>query len=228
MNNLLIRASQAHKLMTKPKTLKDQEAGILAQTTQTYLKELWLENTFGYKEPVVSDEIMKGWLCEQDSMTLTQDILGGELRLKNTKLFKNDFIKGTPDVILKDVVEDVKSSWSIKTFFNSELESNYWWQGQCYMELTGIHKYRLIYCLNDTPEHLVTNERQRYYYKFQCDEDNPMLKLIYSQIEHNHSYSKIPKEKRIKIFNFDYDPEAIKKLYSQIEKARNFYNSLEL
>jgi len=214
--------------MTEPKLKADKEAGNLSETTKTYVRELWLKHNFGYKDVFMVDEIMKGFLCEQDSMTLTQNVLGGELRSKNLKQFENDYIIGTPDVILSNVVEDVKSSWSIKTFMEAEQEKAYWWQGQCYMALTGIKNYRLIYCLNSTPEHLVTNERQRFFYKFQCDEENPMLKTIYEQIELNHNYDSIPEKDRIKIFEFEYDHEAIMSLYDKIEKARIYYKSLKL
>lgn len=225
---LKIRASQAFKLMTEPKLKADKEAGRLSETAKTYIRELWLFEKYGYKEPVVTDIILKGFFCEQDSMTLVQNVLKGELRSKNLKRFENDYVTGIPDVILSDVIEDVKSSWSIKTFMESELEKQYYYQGQCYMALTGINKYRLIYCLNSTPEHLVTNERQKYYYKFQCDEENSMLKDIYKQIERNHEYNNIPESDRVKIFSFDFNAVEYAKLCDQVIKARNYYDSLTL
>lgn len=228
MGNLLIRASAAHKLMTEPKLKTDKEAGNLSETTKTYLSELWLEENYGYKEIVYTDSILKGLMCEQDSMDLVQKVLGGKLRIKNTEHFKNDFIKGTPDIILDDCVEDVKTSFSIKTFHDCELEKAYYWQAICYMALTGREKYRLIYCLVDTPSELITSEKTRMYYKFGCDEENIDYQIASKQIELNHKYSHIPAENRIKVFEFDFNQSDYEKLCLQIEKARRYYEQITL
>jgi len=230
-----IRASQSYKLITEPKLKIDKELGNLSKTTKTYIEELWLENNFGYKEPIMTEEMMKGLLCEQDSLALVQKILGGEFRIKNTKNYKNDLITGTPDIIIEDekINEDVKCSFSIKTFFKAninedEICENYFWQGQCYMALTGAKKYRLIYCLVQTPDSIIVELKKRIYYKFDCDETNKDYQQMSEQIEMNHNIKDISEEKRIKVFEFDYDQSKINFLYSKIHKAREYYKSLKI
>ena len=229
MEKLKIRASSSYKMMTDPKNKSDKEAGFLSETTKTYLKELWLYNNYGFREEVLTDEIIKGVETEEECLSLVQEVLGGnELRLKNKKMFENDFITGTPDIILSDTIEDVKSCFTVKTFMNSELIDNYYMQGQCYMELTGKRKFRLIYCLVQTPQKLIYNEQMKFYYKFNCDEEHPEYIRIAKQIEQNHNIEKIPAKDRIKVFEFDYDPLIIAKLNSRIEKAREFYSKISL
>lgn len=162
-NKLLIRASALSRLMSEPKSKADKEAGLLGETAKTLITEIWLNNEYGYKEDVVTDEMMKGLICEQDSMSLVQDVLGGEFRLKNTTYFKNEFIHGTPDIILskEDYCEDIKTSYNLRTFVDAEYKqgNSYWWQGQAYMWLTGKTKYRLMYCLVETPSDITVEQK---------------------------------------------------------------------
>lgn len=232
-NNILIRASALSRLMSEPKSKADKEAGLLGETAKTLITEIWLNNEYGYKEDVVTDEMMKGLICEQDSMALVQDVLGGEFRTKNTERFTNECITGLPDIILKkdDYDEDVKSSWSLRTYINADFKkgNDYWWQGQGYMWLTGKKNYRLIYCLVPTPDDIIVEQKKRFYYKFNCDETNKDYINISMQIDHNNNIiSKIPKEKRVKIFEFPFDKEAIEKVKTQHAKALNYYNTLKL
>lgn len=227
-SEITFRASQVGRLMTDPKLNADKLAGNLGQTAKSYIEEIWLHKEFGYKEEIMTDEMLKGLICEQDSMELVQQVLGGEFRVKNRKNFKNDYLIGTPDIVLTDSIEDLKTSFTVKTFFNSEFNSIYYWQGQVYMELTGVKHFRLIYCLVNTPEEIVLDLEKRLYYKFSCDEDNPHYKLWVEQIRKNHNFDNIPAKNRIKVFEFVYNPEDIEKMYRKIDKAREYYKSLTL
>ena len=146
-NNILVRCSKLGALLTNPISKKDKEEGNLSETTKTLAHDIFLRNEFGYKENVYTDEMLKGLYCEQDSMELVQSVLGGEFRKRSGNQLKNKFIQGTPDIVLdsEDVVEDIKTSWDLRTFFNAELSKPYLAQGQGYMWLTGKKKYRLIY-----------------------------------------------------------------------------------
>jgi hypothetical protein len=228
MEKLLFRASRAGMLMTEPRNKSDKEAGNLSETSKTFVEDMFLKNEYGYEEPVLTDEMLKGLLCEQDSLRLVQSVLGGEFRIKNKEYFENDFICGTPDIILKssDYVEDVKTSFTIKTFFRSELLPVYYWQAQCYMALTGKKNYRLIYCLVNTPQEIVTELKKRIYFRYGCEEENNDYQNASMQIEKNHNYEHIAKEKRIRVFDFPFEKDKIELLYKKVENARIYYNSL--
>jgi len=228
-NKVLFRCSKLAPLMTEPKSKIDKEAGNLSQGAKTLVEDLWLKNNYGYDEDVVTDQIMKGILCEQDSIALAQEVLGGEFRLTYKKLISNDYLKGTPDIVLSDCVEDIKTSFDIRTFFRAELTDDYYLQLQGYMALTGKKKARLIYCLVDTPDDIIIEQQKRVWFKFAGREDNPDYQRISEQIAFNHKVSdRIPAKDRIKVFEFSYDAELIEKLYRQIEKARIYYDTLKL
>lgn len=231
MKDILFRCSSVGNLLAEPRNKADKEAGRLSETAKTLVFNMWLKNEFGYEERVMTDDMMKGLLCEQDSMNLVYSVLGGEPRFRFKEQLKNKYIIGTPDIVLKkeDVVEDIKTSSNLRTFVEAELTKLYFAQAQAYMALTGKRKYRLIYCLVKTPEELLLNQKKKFYYQFNCDEENQDYINASMQIDHNNNLiDKLPKEKRIKVFSFDYDQSFIDNMYRKIEQAREYYKTLKL
>ena len=203
----------------------------LSQTAKSYIASLWLRLEYGYQEPVVTNELLKGNLCEQDSIELVTDLIpASEFRVKNRDHYEDEYFTGTPDVIIRkdDVIEDVKSSWTLRTFFESKPDKDYIGQAQVYMHLTGIHNYRLIYALVDTPDAIVFQEMKRYYFKFGQDEGNPEYERICNQLEAMHKVSHIPQEDRMKVYTYTYDPTYIKELIFRVKEARKYYATLTL
>lgn len=221
-----------NQLIELGQLLEKEKIGVtIAKTTESFVRSMWLEKEFGYREDFVSDETFKGLLCEDDSLGLVQEVLGGEFRMKNKQHFENEYVRGTPDVILKkqDYVEDVKTSFNLRTFTEAELSKLYWWQGQGYMWLTGKTHYRLIYCLVPTPDAILGNQKRSWFYKFGQDEYNQHFIDAVDQIDHNNNLiSKIPANKRVKVFEFDFDPDKIELLKSKIDVCRDFYKTLSL
>jgi len=227
MDSLLIRCSALGLVHTDAKTKAKKDAGELSETVKTYLRELYLEREFGFKDEVFTDEMKKGIMLENDSICLCNIVLGGKTRAKNEQYFKNEYICGTPDVILNDYVEDVKTSSNLKTFINAELNKNYYWQLQGYMELTGLSKARLIYCLHPDPFEIVQNKKKVLYYKFDCDENNQSYIDACNQIDHNNSLIEfLPNEKRIKVFEFE--KVNMDQTYEKIEKIREYYKTISI
>ena len=226
---ILFRCSGTGSLMTDPKLKADKDAGNLSETAKTFVEDKWLFDTFGFAESIKNQYMDKGNECEQDSMDLVTQVLEGGFRSRyNTKL-QNDYVIGTPDIVLQDCVEDIKTSWNLKTFFNAELSKMYFAQAQCYMWLTGKEKYRLIYALVPTPQSMVLNECEKLVYKYGKNYDNEDYIAECQQIQRNNDLIKeLPTEKRVKVFAFDYDPNYIETLKGKIEKAREYYNTLKL
>ena len=226
---ILFRCSGTGSLMTDPKLKADKDAGNLSETAKTFVEDKWLFDTFGFAESIKNQYMDKGNECEQDSMDLVTQVLEGGFRSRyNTKL-QNEYVIGTPDIVLQDCVEDIKTSWNLKTFFNAELSKMYFAQAQCYMWLTGKEKYRLIYALVPTPQSMVLNECEKLVYKYGKNYDNEDYIAECQQIQRNNDLIKeLPTEKRVKVFAFDYDPNYIETLKGKIEKAREYYNTLKL
>lgn len=198
----------------------------LSKTTISYLNKLHREEVFGRRYEIKSKYLEKGIHQEEDSITLYTEVFG-ELLLKNKETFSNDYITGTPDNI-QGKVRDFKSSWDFTTFpmYETSLpNSDYYWQMQGYMDLTGLKTAEVAYCLVDTSEVLIQDEIRRTGWKLGMIDIPEDLE---KEIEANMRYEDIPKEMRVKVFQVDYDPDKIVSLYKQIELCRKYLNELSL
>jgi hypothetical protein len=227
---ILFRCSGVHALLTEPKTKAEKEIGGLSQASKIAVKGLWLFREYGYLEQVKSDCMDKGNECEQDSMELAQTVLGGEFRSRFATKLRNDYVIGTPDIVLQtDYVEDIKTSWNLRTFSSAELSPQYYTQAQCYLWLTGKRNYRLIYCLVPTPQHLVEKEKNKLAWSFGNDYENKDYIAQCEQIQKNSDLiNDIPNEDKVKVFEFTFDEEFIENLKLKINNAREFYKTIKL
>tara|TARA_B110000902_G_C14124734_1_gene519603 strand:+ start:229 stop:942 length:714 start_codon:yes stop_codon:yes gene_type:complete len=219
-DDYLFRCSSIGKLMTNSRSKSDP----LSQTAKTYLKDLHKEEIFNRRNEIQSKYLDKGIQVEEKSISLYSEVMD-ELFIKNKERFNNDFITGEPDN-KQNLVRDIKSSWNFATFpiYETEIPNKiYYWQLMGYMALTGLKSAELVYCLVDTPELLIEDEKRRMSWKL------GMLELpesLEKELEENMTYSDIPKELRIKVFELDYDEEAVTKLYERIKICREFLNKL--
>lgn len=113
------------------------------------------------------------------------------------------FFCGTPDLIVENVVYDIKCSWDCFTFplFENEIPNkDYFYQLQVYMYLTGCKKAVLTYVLLNTPEELTYEEK--------------------------HNYDNMDKKYRIKTYSFDYDETIIEQLKEKVTNVRQYINIL--
>lgn len=224
---MIVRCHQLKAFMTEPKTKEDREKGLLSETTKKLIADIFLFDKFGYKEPLITDPIMKGLYSEQESLKLVQKVLKGQFRAKNTEVFKNDIISGTPDVVI-DLIEDIKTSYTLSSYFNTkESKSDYYWQMQGYMWLTGKKNARVIHTLLPSSEEAIMNEKKKFFYKFNQQSDHPEYIKISQQIEHNNKVIlTIPDNKRVKVIDIPFDPNTPELIKSRWEKAKVLYDSL--
>ena len=226
----LFRASGIGALMVNPRAKKDKEAGVLSVTAKTFVEECWLHIKYGFSEPLNTFQIQKGHICEDDSIALMQEVYpfeGG--REKNEQHFNDEFFKGTPDVILPEFIEDVKTCWTGLTFAKKKtIPKLYEAQAQVYMHLTGRKKYRLIYTFVDTPESIMTELEKSLFFKHSCDEENPSYIEDCLNLRRLHSTRGIPAIERLKIFEFDYSGAYIKDLKDRMKKARRYFSEQKL
>jgi hypothetical protein len=119
------------------------------------------------------------------------------------------------------MVIDVKSSWDCFTFpyFMSEPPKDYIAQLQIYMELLGVKKAALVYCLeNGTDEQIERKawELSKKAGKEEMDMDD------WNQAEALLNYDHLLEKNRIKVFEFDYDAEMIATLQDRVVAARDY------
>lgn len=217
MKDFKIRASQCGQIM-----------GIkgLGKTGQTYC-ETWLkEQLYNRKKTFSSKYTDKGNIMEDASLDFIAEQLGYGMLIKNEKQKENDYITGTPDVVLNDLIIDVKNSWDPFSFplFDIDVPNNaYYWQAQCYMELFNIDNYKLIYVISDTPVNLI--EKEAYYW---C-KDNGYDELdldIYKQFIRKMTYQDVDSKLKLKSFDIKRNPKDIEKVIERVWECRNYISKL--
>jgi len=217
-----IRCSSLGKIMTSPKS----KGEVLSQTAKTYLKELAIEEKFGIRKEFSSRYTDKGNIQEDTAIEMASKVLSLPFALKNTEYFENEFIKGTPDLILEDEIIDIKCSWDGTTFpwFEDELPNkDYFWQLVGYCWLTGRKKARVVYCLVDTPEDIVQDEiRRTSWKKFEID----VTEETENEVRAKHEFSHISENKRVRAYLVDLTNEDIDKVKEKLLHAREYYNDL--
>lgn len=217
---LKIRASKLGAIMTDSKTKSDT----LGATCRSALRDIWIAEKYHRIRDFSNVMIEKGNKNENIGIQMLS-LKFRDLFEKNEQYFENDYFTGTPDIIDTEYLYDVKCSWSLHTFFDADLSKDYHAQGQVYMELTGRKKYRLCYVLTDTPEKLIQQEIQKILYK--CA-DPSLLPDIEQGVRSQLTFSDIPKESRVKVFEFNHDPEFIKKACDKIDLCRIEYEKFTL
>lgn len=212
---------------------KQQTPPGLSETTKKYISSVWMEQTLGFRKNICTDAMLKGIMCEDESIGLIQSVLGGSERVKNTDKYRNEYMEGTPDILRTVTVEEIKNCEDLETFRavdpSGPPDSGYHWQCQSYMWLTNRKKARLIYAIVPTPELIQCSKKNSLFYKFGCQENHPDYIDMCDQIEHNNNIIRLlPAKKRIKVFDIAYDPDMIEALKVRIELAREYYQTLSL
>lgn len=212
------RCSQIGKVMTQPKNKSD----LISKTTQTFLEQWLKELIYRRKKEFSSKYTEKGIQVENTSIEFASEQLGWGMVFKNEQYFENYWITGTPDIILSNKIIDVKNSWDCFTFpiLDAELEnSDYYWQVQGYMDLTGKESAQVVYILSDTPEHLVDDEIRRQGWKMGFI-DIPIE--FEDEIRYKLSYTDIHPKLKIKVFEVIRNQPDIDLIHLQVEKC-NLY-----
>lgn len=228
------------KLEAKPKRTAKQDETLaeliakrdakpnLSAGAKTYCKK-WLkeqEDFYNRRAEFSNKYTERGIICEPAAIELMADAMGyGEIS-KNEQRFEDEHFLGIPDVILRDEIPDVKASWSWETFplFEDKLpESDYFYQGQVYAELTGKSRFSVNYCLLNTPEEIIM--REAFYQSRKAGFDEVEMEL-YDEVKAKMTYDGLPVHLRFKRFAFDKDETVIAALRQQVELCRVYIAEL--
>lgn len=229
-----IQESELLKLENKPKARTDLQEGKyqkliytkdnpeLPETAKGYCRDWLKTQLYNSKTEIKSKYLDKGNIMEDESIDFIADELGFGFLLKNEEHFSNDFMMGTPDVLYGDLVIDVKNSWDCFTFplFDTEVPNmDYYWQLQGYMCLADKGNAKLIYCLMDTPEHLIHNTA-KWYCISQGYEELDMD--IYKKYHDNLTYEGVKNGLKIKVFDIERNDDDIQKIKDRVEMCRDY------
>ena len=178
-----IRCSSLGKIMSPAKSKKPKDLSVGALT---HCHDLAKQFVYGYRPEIKSKYLDKGIMCEDDSIALYNSVFFTSYK-KNTERRSNEYLTGECDIRGDDIIIDIKTAWSLETFpaLSSRIDSKlYEWQLRAYMELWGVKKSRLAYCMVDTPE-----------------------SLIHYEPEALHIVSEIDPSLRVTIKDFDFDQD---------------------
>lgn len=230
--NTLFRCSSLGYIMTNPRSGTG-----LSETCQTHLVDVYVSNRYGRNDDVNTKYMEKGNAVEEDSITLYSRVTK-KFHTKNVDSLTNKWIKGTPDLFEGDTIHqathivDIKSSWDIYTFMRvatKEINKNYYWQLQGYMDLTGAQSATLAYCLVNTPDHLIEDEQRRLMYKMGVIDPtgNDRFAEACAEIERNMRFDDIPMHERLITFPILRNDVDIMKMHARVEECRKWLNAFE-
>jgi hypothetical protein len=203
----------------------------LSETAKACLIEIYVKELYGRQKDISNKYIRKGLMVEEDSITLYSRLKRNFFK-KNEDRLTNDFITGHPDlytgnnILNANSVIDIKSSWDVFTFFCNKtkpLNKDYYWQLQGYMALTGAKTSKLTYCLIDTPDVFINDEKRKLFYKMNATtEQSPDFVEACEAIEKNMTFNDIPLEERVIEFDVSRNDEDIQKMYQRVNICRQF------
>lgn len=202
----------------------------LSDTCISVLLKIYIEQKSGRRDEIKSRYLQKGTQSESNSFDLLAEYDEVFAHEKNTERLFNDWIQGECDLLEETRITDIKSSWDIFTFtpktIETELDKIYWWQGQCYMWLYGVERFRLAYVLSNTPQGIIDDEKKRFLWELGSNKaDSEAYKLGCAEIEHNSIYDDLSVKERVYCLpDITLDLEKIEALKSRVEECRNWLN----
>ena len=224
-SNYKFRCSSLGHLMTESRSKSDP----ISETTKTHLIDCYVSAVFNRRTELTNKFLEKGLTVEENAIDLLSAIKK-EFYVKNEDRFSNDFIQGTPDIVIKEesLIIDIKSSFDIFTFARSQKTENkmYYWQLQGYMWLTGCTNAELAYCLVDTPDIIIDREIKRALYQSGVSETSEGFQAYQEEMRSYHKYADIDKSKRLFIKKYQFNQSDIDLLQSRILECRNYLNNI--
>jgi len=151
---MIFRASSLGKIMTNPRSKSE----VLSETAKSYIKSLAKQNFYNYKTTIDTKQMRKGIEFEDQSIQLVNTVMLKNFK-KNEERKTRGHLTGHADIITDKSIIDIKTSWSLETFpaFEEDADDKaYEWQLRGYMHLYNKANAKLIYCMVDTPNELLT------------------------------------------------------------------------
>jgi len=205
----------------------------LSETAKTFVRNSVIEFKTKRRKEIKSKYLEKGILVEQDSVDLLCDVTGEFYDHRTTRI-TDDYFTGECDLLSDNKVTDIKSSFDIFTFFESDFKDLYYWQGQVYCRLYNKQYFDLAYCLVDMPRAMFKSLNDKLLAEYGFDTYNEKYVKALTQLSNNCFFGElspnpIPINERLKIFSCERNESDIQRLIERVEAAHkyadNFWNS---
>jgi len=196
----------------------------LGETAKTYLKEWVISQLTGKEKRVESKYFEHGIFAEEAAIERAEKHFQTSFTQQQVS-FENDFFNGKFDAANDDMVIDVKCPFEVFTFpyFESKPPQNYYGQLQVYMDLSGINKASLVFCLENHSDDEIDRLAQKMAYKVGLDEPN---------IDHWNAakleltYDHLPESMRIKTYDFVKDQSYIDAAKEAVLMSREYIKNV--
>ena len=231
----LVRASSMGAIMSS-----DRSGKKLGAKCVTEVQKMLLYNKRGVNKRIWTKYMEKGTINEAEGIDLAARVLGWFDVKSNAKKkrYRNEWVVGEPDIDSPQVLGDIKSSWDATTFpfFKDNLPNkDYEWQMQTYMWLTNKDQCELVYCLTNTPEHLIQKEVriQTFAAMDKTHVDDKLRSMDISEIEakvekevrSQMTFDNFPEKERVKRWIIERDDVKIEAMKDRITECRHLYDA---
>ncbi len=219
MKEFKCRASQLGLLMKN-----DRSGKAMGETVKSYVKEWYISQLTGKQKEIKSKYLERGNSLEEKAIERAGKHYGVEV-IKNELFLENEYFTGTFDVRTIDIVIDTKVPFDCFTFpfFETELDPNYYAQMQIYMELTGLKKASVCYCLENGSDEQI--ERLSWQIAKSLGKDEPDIE-DWVTAENQLNYDHLPDELRIKVFEVEYNIDFIENAKKRVLEAREYLQTI--
>lgn len=194
----LLQIQKTNQLLIDLESVKDVVN--LSETCKKELIKVYAKEKHSRYEELKNKYLDKGNEREPDATTLLSLTMKTMFRQNRVRL-NNDFASGEPDLYEGESIYkakktlDTKCSWSLITFLEAKLDnlnSDYDWQGQGYMWLTGAEEHTVAYCLVNGTFKYLNDQIRSIGWKMgildgDVSEDADYIKKI-QQLERNHIF----------------------------------------
>jgi hypothetical protein len=211
--------------------LEEREAcDFLAKSSKSFLIRRYVVEKYYRDIEATPLQMIKGTRVEVSSLDFFCEITSAKHK-KNKKKFESDYLIGTPDVVERDTVIEIKSSWDIFTFLNNvkaDVNKQYYWQLQGYMSITSKENAELVYCLISTPDEIIEEEYQRIVLRNpSIPADKKFNKKLRDSLFFNMRFDDIPKDERVLRFSVERNDEDISRIGQKVVQAREFLKEFQ-
>jgi hypothetical protein len=201
---------------------------VLGETAKSYCKMWLMEELYNRTSEFKSKYTDKGNDVEDDSIDFAGKILNWGMVFHNDEFKENDFLTGTCDIALPNMIVDMKNafSWtSFPLFEEKPKDKNNIWQLQGYMELYEKAEARIVYTLMDTPDDII--QREVSYASNNKEDGSELTETEINEIVKNHKYNDVPDYLKIRAFDIiKRDPDLIKKVEERVVECRKYIDTL--
>ncbi len=204
----------------------DRSGKAMGKTAMGYIEQWYKEQLYNRRKEINSKYLHKGTTVESAAIQYFSEIMEVPFE-KNEQYFENDYICGTPDIIINSQIIEIKSSWDCFTFplFDKEIDKKYWWQCQGYMALTDKKQAQLVYLLMSATDDIIESEAWREAKR------RGLLEVdyeLYTEVQERMSYDSFPPQLRIKPYIIEYDPAAVEAIQQRVIECRQYLEMIKI